>query len=192
MAILSSDKLRSSIVRKVVVGAVVAACLPASVFAQVYNETELKAAFLYHFTSYVEHPDDVFHNPDDPFVIGILGKSAMNDALTKATHNKNVRGRPIVIKRVGLGQELRGCHMLFVPESEARSLSRILQILREAPVLVVGESQGFARRGGMIGFYTEGSRVRFEINVDTARQAGLTISSKLLGLARIVRGKDRS
>lgn len=85
------------------------------------------------------------------------------------------------------GQELRQCHVLFIPEGQARNLPKVLEHLEDAPVLTVGESAGFAGRGGIIGFFTEQNRLRFEINVDSARRAHLTISSKLLSLARIVK-----
>jgi len=49
---------------------------------------------------------------------------------------------------------------------------------------MVGETPGFAERGGIIRFTLEDNRVRFEINVDAAHQADLNISSRLLTLAK--------
>jgi hypothetical protein len=54
-------------------------------------------------------------------------------------------------------------------------------------VLTVGESDGFAALGGVIGFKLEGGRVRLEVNVGAAEQSKLRISSKLLSLAHIVK-----
>jgi len=54
------------------------------------------------------------------------------------------------------------------------------------PILTVGETPGFAERGGVIRLVLEDNKVRFEVNVDAAHQAGLTISSRLLTLARII------
>ena len=51
---------------------------------------------------------------------------------------------------------------------------------------MVGETPGFAERGGIIRFTLEDNRVRFEINVDAAHQADLNISSRLLTLAKII------
>lgn len=56
-------------------------------------------------------------------------------------------------------------------------------------VLTVGEFEGFAKRGGMINFIIVDNRIAFEINIDAARRAGLSISSQLLKLAEIVREK---
>ena len=63
----------------------------------------------------------------------------------------------------------------------------VLQSLGSAPVLTVGESDGFASAGGVIGLYMEGDKVRFEANPDAAQRAGLKLSSQILRLARLVR-----
>ncbi|MBA4055177.1 MAG: DUF4154 domain-containing protein, partial [Marivirga sp.] len=44
----------------------------------------------------------------------------------------------------------------------------------------------FAKQGGIIRFATENNKTRIQINLEAARQAGVTISSKLLKLADIV------
>lgn len=155
--------------------------------AQGVNETEVKAAFLYHFTGYVEWPSGAFSSGSSPFVIGVLGKSEILPVLQNAVRGKNWNGRDFAVKRVEAAKEMRECHVLFVPESEAKRLPQIVETLGDAPVLTVGESEGFAQKGGIINFYTEQNRVRFEINLDAARRAHLSISSKLLNLARIVR-----
>ena len=51
--------------------------------------------------------------------------------------------------------------------------------------------QRFASRGGIIRFVTDHNRIRLRINLDAARAARLTLSSKLLRPAQIVpAGKD--
>ena len=191
MAILEDRRLRFPRVRAAVVAGVVV--LPLTVvIAQDYHEREVKAAFLYHFTGYVEYPAGAFAEPSSPFVIGVLGTDSITDTLQKAVRGKDVKGRAMVVKQVRLGRELRDCHILFVPEAQSMHLSRVLDVLGDAPVLLVGESKDFARKGGMIGFVLEQNRVRFEINTEAARRARLVISSKLLSLARIVRESRRS
>jgi hypothetical protein len=62
----------------------------------------------------------------------------------------------------------------------------VIRMLRWLPILTIGETPGFAERGGIIRFTLEDNRVRLEANVEAARQANLTISSRLLTLARII------
>ena len=57
----------------------------------------------------------------------------------------------------------------------------------EFAVLTVGESARFTKLGGIIRLYKENEKLRFEINVSRAQLAGLRISSKMLGLAKITK-----
>ena len=66
----------------------------------------------------------------------------------------------------------------------------LLAVARSASALAVGESDGFATRGGVINFFTEDRKLRFEINPEAARSAGLKISSRLLRLAVLVGQED--
>lgn len=177
--------------QRVLAAVVALTLLPVCLFAQVYNESEVKAAFLYRFIGYVQYPAAAFESDNSPYVIGILGKTPIAGPLQQAVRGKTAMGRPIVVKQLRLGDELRKCHILFVAESESHRLPKVLEILRDAPVLTVGESADFAAKGGMIGFFVDQNRLRFEINVDAARRAHLDISSKLLNLARLVKGERR-
>ena len=52
-------------------------------------------------------------------------------------------------------------------------------------ILTVSESPEFPRNGGIINFYVEKQRVRFEIAVPAAERAGIKLSSKLMTLGRL-------
>jgi hypothetical protein len=80
----------------------------------------------------------------------------------------------------------------IIAAEESGRVDEIIQALKNAPALTVAETAGFAKRGGIINFILQDSKVGFEANVDAARQAGLNISSRLLSLARIVQTSERS
>jgi hypothetical protein len=150
------------------------------------GEYAVKAAFVYNFAKYVEWPADAFPKPDSPFVIGIVGKDPFDGALDRTIQGKNVNGHAFVIRRLGFDQDMAQCEIIFVSSSERDKVGRLPGTLKNAPVLAVGESAGFASHGGHIGFFSEQGRIRFEINPEAAKRARLNISSKLLALARIV------
>jgi hypothetical protein len=58
-------------------------------------------------------------------------------------------------------------------------------------VLTVGESEDFVQAGGMIGFFLEDNKVRFEINLNATERAKLKISARLLALAKTVIGSPK-
>jgi hypothetical protein len=76
---------------------------------------------------------------------------------------------------------------MFISSTEENHLKQILAALEKALVLTVSDMPDFSRRGGMIQFVSEGSRVRFEINLASAEAARLIVSAELLKVAATVR-----
>lgn len=151
------------------------------------REHTLKALFLYNFGSYVEWPSAAFAGGAESFVIGVLGPSPIDPTLREIATSKTIGGRRIVVKQFSTAAEVTPCQILFVtsgvnPPGQQAAIER----LGDLPVLIVGESPGFARRGGCVNFFIEANKIRFEINVEAARLRGLKISAKLLALAKIV------
>jgi hypothetical protein len=58
------------------------------------------------------------------------------------------------------------------------------------PVLTIGETEDFARIGGVMNFIIKDVNLHFEVNPETARQQKLTRSSRLLKLATIITGRN--
>jgi hypothetical protein len=150
------------------------------------REYQLKAVFLFNFIQFVQWPDAVFPEPGTPIRIGVLGDDPFGQALDEAVRDETVRGHKLVVLRSRRLEDLQDCHLLFIGKSEARRIGEILALIDRRPVLTVGETDGFARNGGIIAFFSEGNKVRFEINPVSAQRQGLKLSSQLLGLGRIV------
>jgi hypothetical protein len=152
-----------------------------------FSPYQVKAAFLYNFIKFVDWPENAFPTPQSPYVIGVLGKDPFGTVLDDVLRGKSVNGRPVIVKRLETDEQTRICHIVFVCSSERRRWNEIRQILKNYPVLTVSETPGFAESGGIVNFFQEGNKVRFEINIDAARRAGLRIDSTVLNLAKIVR-----
>jgi len=146
-------------------------------------EYQVKAAYLYNFAKFVEWPEKSFSNPDTPVTFCVIGDDPFGQALD-TLQVKTVKNRKVAVKRVSGLNETGGCHVLFI--GSADRTDELLQSLKGRPTLVVGETERFVWRGGMIGFLMERNKVIFEINEGVARKAGLQISSQLLKLARTV------
>ena len=153
------------------------------------SEYLIKAGFIFNFAKFVDWPPTTFAQPDSPIVIGILGTDPFGAIIDQIVQDKKIGGRGFVVKRLKWGtdlKDLKECKILFVGASERVHIDELVQIVKGLPILTVGETPGFAEHGGVIRLVLEDNRVRFEVNVDAARQAGLTISSRLLTLARII------
>lgn len=147
------------------------------------TELEVKAAFLCSFAEFVEWPSA---GPSDPVTIGVLGQDPFGPLLEQMSKSRALQTKPLVLKRVSTVGEAQQCQIVFVSESERKNLAEILRSLSSASILTVSDIDGFARRGGMVGFTIEQRRVRFEINREAAEKAGLRMSARLLNLARLV------
>ncbi|HEV7680815.1 MAG TPA: YfiR family protein [Pyrinomonadaceae bacterium] len=153
---------------------------------QVSNEYQIKAAFLYNFSQFVEWPAGAFPNAQAPLIIGVIGDDPFGSYLDDLVKGEKVNNHPLVVQRFRRVDEIKSCHVLFVSRSEAKQVDQILSNLRSRNILTVGDFEDFAQRGGMIRFITENNKIRFRINVGVAKVAKLTISSKLLRAAEIV------
>ena len=81
---------------------------------------------------------------------------------------------------------MKGCHILFISRSEKSALPNILSALAGSSVLTVSETDGFCEQGGMINFYLQGRKVRFEINAGAAKRASIRMSSQFMSLGKAV------
>jgi hypothetical protein len=150
------------------------------------KEYQIKAVFLFNFIQFTAWPDDAFPNAASPIRIGILGQAPFGDALHAAVQGEKIGQRAVTIEQLASLEDAAGCHVVFVGQSEANRVPAIISALAGRPVLTVGDVPDFARRGGMINFYLDGPKVRFEINRAATLQSRLRLSSQLLGLARLV------
>jgi hypothetical protein len=149
-------------------------------------EYQVKAALLLNFAEFIEWPAAAFSKPDAPITVGVLGSDPFGVVLDQTFQDESVQGRKIVIKRSQQIEELKSCQLLFISKSEKEHLGEIVGSLSNTSVVTVGETDGFAEHGGIINFYIDNKKVRFEINADAAQHNGLKISSQLLRRAKIV------
>ena len=152
------------------------------------QEYDLKAAFLFNFTKFVEWPADAFDSTTAPFTIGIVGDDPFGGGLDDIVASESVHDRKIVVRRFSSADEIGPCQLLFIGQGETRDLARILSTLGHRSVLTVGETKAFTDRSGIIAFEMSQRRVRLRINPTAAKAARLTISSQLLRQAEIVGG----
>jgi hypothetical protein len=154
------------------------------------SEDQVKAAFLLNFPKYVEWPAEIFAATNSPITLATLGDTSLGEELREMVKDRIVNGRPLVFT-VLTENAVHDCHILFVPEAAQRRLPAILEKLKGASVLTVGESDDFLDTGGAVSLVRRERRIRMEVNLAAAKQARLKISSKLLSVADVVKGKPR-
>lgn len=155
------------------------------------REYDVKAAYLFNFAVHVEWPAGAFKDARSPILLRVLGKDPFEGRLVDAFKGKLAQDRRVEVEGVKSVEELKPCHILFIPDSEKQHLPRALEILKGESVLIVGETEGLARRGAILNFVMENNRVRLEANTEAAVRSRLKIGAKLLKVARIVGDSGR-
>jgi hypothetical protein len=155
------------------------------------TEYEVKAAYLLNFGKFIKWPAAVGLAEKEKFSICVLGEDPFGQVLDGTVRDEKIAGKPVSARRLSRAQDSTGCQVLFISGSEEKQVRKLLPALNKAGVLTVSDVPGFLDHGGMIQFTFVGNRVRFEINLDSVESGGLTLSSELLKVASLVKGKGQ-
>ena len=155
------------------------------------SEYQVKAVFLFNFAQFVDWPTVPAQDPRTPLLIGILGDDPFGAFLDETVRGEHLGLRPFEVHRYRELTDIEGCNILFISRSENERVGQILAALHNRTILTVSDGEDFAKRGGMIQFVNDKNRIRLRINLEAAQAANVTISSKLLRVAEIVRTPKR-
>jgi hypothetical protein len=148
------------------------------------KEYEIKAGALFHIIEYVDWPAGALPNEPATIQIGIIGQVPFFEAF-EVLNGKSIQGRKLIVKHVSTPAEADACQVLFIGASEKLRLPEIVAQVKDRPVLTVGESEGFAERGGMVNLVAGPNRIIMEINREVGLKSHLSFSSQLLKLAKV-------
>ncbi len=148
-------------------------------------EYEVKAAYIFNLVNATDWPATAFTSASAPFNVCVARPSPFGPVLAETFHNERVGSHPVVVSVVDSPQEVAQCHLLFIGR-DADGRGTLQSGAAAAPVLTVGESRAFESRGGIITFVSEAGRIRFNVHHSSAAKRGLTLSSKVLQVARQV------
>ncbi|HEX7810655.1 MAG TPA: YfiR family protein [Burkholderiales bacterium] len=163
-----------------------AACLlalccvaPAQAQEAVYSADSVKAAYLFHFAGYVEwQPQSL----PGTLTIGIIGDRGVAAELRRILPGRSIGVRNLKVREMAAADDLSGVQILFVGQDDTASIPALAEKARKLHIVLVSDDAGLDR-GSVINFVTADRRVRFEISLRAAEQAGIKISSRLLSAA---------
>lgn len=145
------------------------------------EEGRIKAVVAYKITHFVVWPDK-------PSILKLctLGSSELSEILGGVVKQAGKENK-ILVNTLKLGSDYTNhCDALYIRDLDESDVRVVLRNLKEWPVLTIGDSEEFARDGGMVGLYTEDDKVRFTVNIKAVKQAGLLVKSQLLNLAKVI------
>ena len=165
-----------------------------SLLAMIYSEkgwaveASAKADFIIKLIDFVEWPAGKGTDAGGAVVIACVGESPVNAALVDAAAKKSTEGLKVTVKTVTPGDPLAGFQMVFIGTCDKADLAKVMKAVGTAPTLTISNCTNFARFGVMVNILeeSEGSKVKFEVNTLTVKEAGLKIGAHLLKLATVI------
>jgi len=155
--------------------------------AQPALEETVKAAYIYRFLEYVAWPPQAFRTPDEPLVIGTTHNDGVTAELSRIVAERTVHNRKlsvVVVKQVDRDAPV---HVLYIPSDDAARLAKAAEVARQRPILIITDVNDGLEKGATINFVQSEGRIKFEVSLEAASRAGLTISSRLLAVATRVK-----
>ncbi|MGA1795076.1 MAG: YfiR family protein [bacterium] len=155
-------------------------------------EYKVKAGFIYNFAKFIEWPAEKPSHDPNSIIIGIIPDTPETDVFF-SLRDKSVGGKGIEVKKFKDVRDkgVERCHILFFDSKDEGFVKECLLIVQYRSVLTVGHMEGFIQAGGIINFFTEEGRLRFEVNLDAAKRARIKLGSQILMSAEIVREKEQ-
>ena len=200
------DRSRRQWWRGLAAALLLGATLPGAAQAQSQPAGEfqlrIEGAFLVNFVRYTDWPAQRFDGVSSPYVVTVVGEAAAAETIAAVAAAAGViRGRRIVVRRVRFDartpagerreaiRRLRASHAVFIASGDDADARLVLRAVQGAPVLTVSDVPGFAAGGGMLGLVRSGRTLAIEANPDAIRASGISVSAKVLKLARLWGGQ---
>ncbi|MBN1462615.1 MAG: YfiR family protein [Paludibacteraceae bacterium] len=156
-----------------------------SVHAQ--NPDVMKAVALQKLSLFITWPEQTFsNNTANEFTIAVLNNEPFGKTIEKIYKNQHIKNKKVIVRQVKNSEELTDCHLLYISNSSEKELKKILSSLKNKPVLIVSNKNGFGLAGSHINLYDSNNKLRFEINQMALKEAGFTIEYQLLHVSKII------
>lgn len=157
---------------------------------EVYDLLQMKAGFIFRVSHLAIWPDKTnIAKKKEPFVIGIIGDKELTGTLVKTIGKKKIMGKKV--KVIPIPEEeltnLDRCNVLFIGKFSRRKLKRIIEAVENYPILTIGNTKGYEKKGVMINLKDPyASRISFAVNCLTAKRNGITLTSKIVRYASTI------
>ena len=146
----------------------------------------IKAGFLAAFPQFTTWPDRTFTKTNSPVVIGVLADDSFRDVLNR-TARQQAGPRPLEVRQIKSLSEALECQIVFIDRADSDQEADWLNQLAGKPILTVGESGQTLARGGVLELVKDGKRIRYSVNLQAEKLAGIKLGAPLLQCAKDIK-----
>lgn len=146
-----------------------------------FSDAQIKAAYIIKINDFVIWPKEIKKTR-----VCLIGDGLVGNAVAFLIRKSNRSEKFSVIKKT-ITSSFDECRILFIDDSAQDLFSQAIYSSENKNILTISDVKNAAERGSVIGFVNKNERMLIEINLNSAKQQNLIISSKLLNIAeRIV------
>ncbi|MCP4155614.1 MAG: YfiR family protein [bacterium] len=164
-------------------------CIPLTLLCTQKEGYQAKTAWIKIISQFVKWPGvSAMNDTSKPFVIVVIGKtpfsSYLESAYSDTGEKRKIEDKKVILKYIASPDEITDCHLLFISGTSKKSLTKILAITKDKPILTIGDTKGYGERGTHINFFKSGKKLAFEINPGALKQASLSAEKALITYAK--------
>jgi hypothetical protein len=150
------------------------------------SDSSIRVSFLLNFSRFADWPEAAM-KPSRPLTYCIAPGDPEMAADLSRLDMQELGSRSLSVTKVTQPGDALRCNVLYLPADLPGDFAPWLAVAEQASLLTVSDRLNFIDDGGMIGLIQVSGRYRFEINLASARRAGIHLGSNLLKLALRVR-----
>ena len=158
-------------------------------FSQQVDEYTIKSVFILKIPVYIEWPENSnYQTNQNDFVIGIIGEDPFKGKLMALIKKENlkIKNKNIQVRPISIYSEIAGIDLLFIANSEKYNIVKILNEVKNKPILTMSDTKSFSDKGIMINMFIDSGSLAFDVNLKESNFSKIYISSKLLVNAKNV------
>jgi hypothetical protein len=151
--------------------------------AETPQEFKVKASYLLNIPMFADWPAATAGHQS--FKVCIIGETPLHDVL-ETMRERKIKNRPVSLVTVQEIAQSDGCQVLFIAASERYRLQRLLPEAHRHGIMTISDIRDFTKHGGMVSLLSINNKITYDLNLVSARSAGISFSSQILKLANDV------
>lgn len=158
--------------------------------------SRIKAAFIFNIAKFVHWPPARLDARPGHFMVCFYRENFLGRGFD-SIRDKQIQHHPLAQQVIDGVQSASQCDLLLIPWSQLHHFRQhdgelpATHALSIADLTPPAEPPTDAHRVAMVNLVRAGSSIAFEVNLERVRQSGLSMSSELLKLARIIGSEGR-